>query len=151
MQALQSATVAGTILNAGGQFAEGAFARDMARAQATAYGQMGHNAVGAAQGEAAGIRRDTKRLQSRARAVAASSGGASTDAGVQNVIGDIGQQGEYNAMAALYEGQEAQHIYNTRAAMAKAQGKADFRTGALRGATTIMAGTKSLYDKYGVI
>lgn len=52
-------------------------------------------------------RRDAKYLMSRARALAAASGGGVSDPSIVNILGDIEAEGEYNALARMYEGETA--------------------------------------------
>jgi hypothetical protein len=146
---LKGALASGTILQAGGQFAEGAAMRNVAAREAEMYRQVGSNQMAASQREASDIRRKTQLAESRVRAVAAGSGGSSTDAGVQDILGEIGEQGEYNAMAALYEGKEAQRQYRQRAALTKKAGQFAFRSGLVSGASTIMQGASSLHERFG--
>jgi len=51
-------------------------------------------------------RRDARYLLSRARALAAKSGGGVDDPSMVNVFGDIEAEGEYNALARLYDGEQ---------------------------------------------
>ncbi len=52
-------------------------------------------------------RRDARYLSSRARAVAAASGAGASDPTVVNLLADIEAEGEYNALARMYEGEES--------------------------------------------
>lgn len=102
-------------------------------------------------------------VQSRANALAASSGGSASDPGVINVTGQIGAKSEYNALSELYSGEtQAQgNEYQAKvdrttgqqyaAAGAFDKGVGDFRAGLfpVQAAGTIFGGASSLFAKYG--
>ncbi len=52
-------------------------------------------------------RKKAEQLQSRVTALAAASGAAVSSVNIQNALSDIDEQGEYNALAALYSGKTA--------------------------------------------
>jgi hypothetical protein len=54
-------------------------------------------------------RRQGRLLESRARALAAASGGGATDPTVTNILGDIEYEADYRALTASYEGETMAH------------------------------------------
>lgn len=85
--------------------------------------------------------RDTEYLQSRARAYAAASGGSSDDPSVVNTIGQIGSEGEYRRLTALYEGDTAANASSYAGDVARS-------TGNMKGISTLLTGGASLASKY---
>lgn len=138
-----------TILSASGQIAAGNTANNAAKYNAAAEQTYGTQQFAASQRSAFQERRKTDYTLSRAQAVAASSGGGATDPTVVNLEGGIKAQGEYNAMTALYQGQEAERQANTQAGLDLYQGKQAQKAGYIKGATTLLSGGSSLFDKYG--
>lgn len=136
----------------------GALKRQAASEELAAQGAelQGKQAFASSQRKALNERRQAQLVSSRALAVAASSGAGASDPTVLDIQAGIQGQGEYNAMAALYEGHEA-----NREAMMQAQqlrmGAANDRSqasdtltaGWLNAGSTILSGGSSLYDKYG--
>lgn len=68
-------------------------------------------------------RKRAKYLQSRARAVGAASGTSMDSPNIVDAISDIGEQGEYNALSALYSGNTSARSRNYAAQIAKTRGK----------------------------
>jgi hypothetical protein len=69
-------------------------------------------------------RREARYVLSRARAVAASQGGALDDPTMVNVFADIEAEGEYNALARLYEGESAARADSRQARARRREGNA---------------------------
>lgn len=106
--------IAGTAISAVGSIAQGGAQSGAMRAQAQqsdyqakVLQQNAGQARATSQAQAVVERRNAAYAMSRARAVAAASGGGATDPTVVNVEAKIGQQGEYNALSRLYSGEEA--------------------------------------------
>lgn len=141
--------MASTILSAGGQVAGGIAANNAAKYTAQQQEIAGSQGLAASQRTAFSETRRASLVGSRARAVAAASGAGATDPTVVNIEGDIAGQGEYNALSALYEGQEAKRTGDANAALTRFEGK-QAKTAAFIGAgSTLLKGGTSLYDKYG--
>jgi len=94
-------------------------------------------------------RKKARNLMSRARAVAAASGGGVSDPTVVNQLADIETQGELNALNAMYSGNTAARGYRRGAAIARNEGRAEQTAGYLGAASTALDGANSWYDKYG--
>jgi hypothetical protein len=108
---------------------------------------------------AEGERRRGKLAQSRAKAVAAASGGGATAPTVMDILGRLRGQGEYNAQVALYEGEEAAKGLEGQADAAIAQGKyaraaGDYRSkftkrmSYVQAAGNLAEGASTFYSKY---
>ena len=100
-------------------------------------------------------RRLSSVVQSRARAVAGASGGGVTDPTVVDITSELAGEGEYRALTAMYEGEDrARGIINQGQAdayTARQKGQAGFVSGmssAFSGATSMLSGGSSLFDKY---
>lgn len=85
--------------------------------------------------------RTTAYTQSRLKAFAAASGGASTDPSTVTDIAQIGAQGEYQRLNALYGG-------DTSAAGDQAEAGATRSEGNARSISTVLSGASSLASKY---
>lgn len=104
--------------------------------------------------------RRSRLAQSQARAVAAASGGGVTDPSVTKILGDLGGEGEYNALTALYAGEDAARgledqarasIYEGDAAVAGAKqvARASRRAGWKGAIGSVLDGGVSFAAKYG--
>lgn len=89
-------------------------------------------------------------IQSRAQAIAASSGAGAQDPTVVNTIGDIAGEGEYRALTSIYEGDSRANAYINDANAGIARGKDQSTASLLQGASSIAGQGASLYEKYGV-
>lgn len=85
--------------------------------------------------------RNTAYTQSRLKAFAAASGGASTDPSTVTDVAQIGAQGEYQRLNALYGG-------DTSAAGDQAEASATTNEGRSRSISTVLSGASSLASKY---
>lgn len=88
-------------------------------------------------------KRRAEELKSRAIAIAAKSGTSGAD--IDRAISDIDQQGQYNALAALYSGATSASSKKYAASAAKARGKSQKSSGYTDAAGTIL----STMDTYG--
>lgn len=132
--ALPYIAAAGTVVSA-------VSAKTQGDAQAAQEQAAGAAAKASAQRAAYNQGRDTQYVQSRARAYAAASGGASTDPSVVDDLAQIGTAGEYRRLTALYGG-------DTAAQGADLQAQADRNTGRSRAISTVLSGASSLASKY---
>ena len=128
----------------------------------------------ASQRQAMEQQRQKRLVQSRGQAVAAASGGGALDPGVLDIMGDIEDQGNYNALVALYEGESSARNYENQAnlsrwqgvnalnaskteawgsrqqgALARAEGKAKKKQAYIGALGSALGGASSLYSKYG--
>lgn len=94
-------------------------------------------------------RRQARLVGSRAQALAAASGGGADDPSVVNAIAGIEGEGEYRALTALYEGNDAAAGLEAEA-VARRRAAKDVKTaGLIKAGGTILSAGSSLYDRYG--
>lgn len=137
------------LIGAGGTLMEGAANKQAAQSAAMQLEQNAGQSRAVSQREAAERRRSTRYLQSRAQAVAAASGAGASDPTVVNLIAGLEGEGEMGALASLFEGEEAARNMEYSAKVARRFGKAASTGASLKGASTILGGASSWYDKYG--
>lgn len=102
-----------------------------------------------AQREAINQERQTKFMLSRAQALAAASGGRSTDPTIVNLEGNIAGEGEYRRLAAIYNG-EAQATGNEyQAEVTQRQGQTVNQATNTKSLSTVLSAGSSYYQKYG--
>lgn len=90
-------------------------------------------------------RKKAERLQSRVVALAAASGASVSSVNIQNVLSDIDEQGEYNALAALYSGYSASDSKRYQADVEVSSGR-QAKTGAYASsAATILSSASNRY------
>jgi hypothetical protein len=151
-------TLVGGAVEADAARAEGKAAQQIANFQARQMEQQAGQERAVSQREAIEQRRRARLAQSRALAIAAASGGG-TGGTVQDILATLGAEGEMNAQAALYEGEEAARGLETQAAATRSQGRyanVSSRTAArnmrvssyLSAAGTLMSDGSSFYSKY---
>jgi hypothetical protein len=129
------------IMQAGSSLMGASAQKKAARAQAKQYKHRKMLARSSSQRDSIADRRDARYVLSRARAVAASQGGAMDDPTMVNVFADIEAEGEYNALSRLFEGEEAAQGDAAAARAARNEGSA------LQTAGFLQAGA-SLWDGY---
>ena len=132
--ALPYIAAAGTVVSAVGAKANANNVADQQYAQ-------GQAAKATAQRVAYNQGRDATYVQSRAKAFAAASGGASTDPSVVTDVAQIGAQGGYQRLNALYSG-------DTSAAGDQLESSATRSDGSSRAISTVLSGASSLASKY---
>jgi hypothetical protein len=139
----------GTILGGASTIMGGGEAEAAAKQQSA---QLKANAIAegaTAQRQAINERQKARLLQSRVTALTAAGGGDTTDAGTQDILSDLENQGEYNALTALWNGDDRAAGLRSQANATMYEGKATKRSSYAKGAGTILSGGQSLYDKFG--
>ncbi len=135
----------GMAMSAGGTLAGGAADQAAADTQAMQLDQQAGQRRATAQRQAVESRREAKLLESRALAVGAASGG-----GVDFTrIGDIAAEGEYRALASLYEGEEGALGLEAQAGAARTSGKNAMGAATFDAAGTLLKGGTTMMEKYG--
>lgn len=99
-----------------------------------------------AQRQAMEDRRQATLAQSRVQALA---GGGGTDESLLNFTGDIAAEGEYTALASLYEGEERALGLEGQATGLRMEGKSLRRAANWKSASTLLSGASSMYGMYG--
>ena len=172
--------VGGTILQAVGQRnagiaakqeadAQAQFQENVADSQSKQLKQKAGQERAVAQQRAIAKRKESTLAQSRATAVAAASGGGAFDPTVVGILGDLEAEGDYNVLAALYEGdtvaQDLEYDADLKVMSAgysgellRTAGKNEKKAGQLAAFSTILSGAgsaagskagQSLATKYG--
>lgn len=141
----QFAAIAAVGLQIAGQLQQGSAAKRAANYQAAQYEANAGQARASSQRAAIEKRRQSTLLASRAQAIGASSGGGSLDPSTINIISGIDAEGEYGALGALYQGEEAARGNITEANTLRYQGKQAKQNSLYQAAGT--AG--SFFSKYG--
>ena len=155
--------IAGTVLNAGGSFAQsnnysnygdsavalGKFKADQLRERA---GQV----IGASQRQAADVDLQAKYTASRAIALAAAGGGGVSDPTIQHLMANNAQEAAYRKSLALYQGNDQARVLNLQATSAEYEGqlakqKAQSEASAMsaKGGAGILSGASSLFKAFG--
>lgn len=91
-------------------------------------------------------RKKSDLLNSRATAVAAAGGGSATDPTVIDIMGDITEQGEYNAMTALYNGESRASGMEDQARSTRFEAGMKAKSTRQKG---FLGAAETLYSKYG--
>jgi hypothetical protein len=165
----QALTIAATAVAAVGTLASGAAQAEQARYEGKAHQQVANFQArqmeqragqerAVSQMQAVEERRKARLARSRAIAVAAASGGG-TGGSVQSILSGLSAEGELNAQAALYEGEESARGLENQAGASRAEGKYANAAGRyaaknisrasyLSAAGTVMQGAASFYSKY---
>lgn len=134
----------GTGVSAVGSLKAGADAKAASEFNAAQLDASAKAESAASQRKAEEERRQKRLVQSRARAVGAASGG-----GIDlELAGDLEEEGEYRALTALWEGEEAAKGRRNQAAATRFEGRQSKKAGFLKAGRTILGGGGSLYEKY---
>lgn len=142
-------SIGGSILSGIGQMNAGKAAQKSANFQAQQLEQQAGQERAASQRVAIEERRRANIAMSNAQASAAASGGGATDETVLNITGGLAAQGEYNALSALFEGEEKARGLQLQATSTRMEGKQAKRAGMIGGVSTIIGGAgNALMAKY---
>lgn len=146
----------GEILSAGGMLLsmksgmdQAAYQEAVAKAEAEALKQRSNEEAAAGQRAAETKRRQAALVGSRARALAASSGTLATDPTEIDAESDIAGQGEYNALAALYEGMAASRASQFQADIDLFKARRIRSAAPWSAAGTLFSGLSSIASKRG--
>lgn len=141
--------MAGTALGAYGKISGGYAQKGALDAGAAQLQQEAGQSVAAGiQGSIQDRRRATY-VASNARAATAGGGFATTGTTDVANVGAIRGEGEYRALTSLYQGQDRASELDARAAGMRNEGSNAVKAGWLSGASTVLSGGMSFYDKYG--
>lgn len=142
-----AASVVGTGLQAKAAADDSAYKSDLAKTEAEALRQKSNEDLAIAQRQQITQQRRTDLALSRSRALAAGSGTDATSPDIVNTEGQIVQQGEYNALSALYEGQARSRSDLYQADIDLFRSKAIDRAAPLTIGGTILAGVSNFADR----
>jgi hypothetical protein len=147
---LLAAGAAGVGLNAYGKYRAGESAKDRKKFEAKQMEQTANKVLSASQRESQEIDRQGRLQQSRALAIAASSGGGASDPTVMNLFAELAGETDYRKTVALYEGKEDAASLRLQAEVAREEGDLAKNAGQISAVSTLLSGGASLYSKYGV-
>lgn len=102
----------------------------------------------AAQRQAIGIQQQTQLRQGRLKALAAASGGGADDPTVQDLQTQVGTEGEYRRLNAMYEGDVSAQGDEMQASALRSRQTADVVGGVVSGASSAFGARTSFYSKY---
>lgn len=136
--------VVGTVVSAVGTIAGGMAAKDMAEHQAAQMEREANTARAIGSREAMDKRKEQRFLLSKLQARAAASGGAADDPTVVDLAGDVAQRGEYEALVAMYRGENRARGMEDQAALTRVKGQADMTGGILKGVGTLAGAAPSM-------
>jgi hypothetical protein len=145
----KAVTVASTVMTAGGQVYGGISAKRSADSEADQLRRRAITRRGEAGAAAREERRQSRLKMSRAQAVVAAGGGGLADPTIVNHMAKLEAEGEYAALARLYEGEEEASGLEEGARAVKREGRAARVAGYTKGLTSIMSGVSTLRSKYG--
>lgn len=143
---------ASTVISAYGQQQQGKAQQNLANYQAD---QITQNAgQQKASGQAAALNQDTNTslTLSRARAVAAASGGSMNDSSIVQIMSNIAAEGGYRSNVARYQGDTQSNAMVNQAAATRMGGSIANQGANIAALSTVMsgaAGSYSMYNKYG--
>lgn len=141
-------TIGSSVLSGLGQMQAGKAANANAKFQAGQMEQQAGQERASSQRDAIAQRRQSTIMQSNAQAAAAASGGGATDPTVLNITGNLAKEGEYNALSALFAGEERARGQELAATSTRMQGKQAKKQGMIGGISTIIGGSASAASKY---
>jgi hypothetical protein len=144
-------TAATAAAGAYSSYQQGEAAKEAASAQARQLRDKANQERAIAIQEAENIRRQKRHLQSRAIAVAAAGGGAATDPTVVDLIGDLEETGEADALNALWSGNTAARSADYAARVAQYEGVSDRSVYRAKSAATLLDGASSLFSRYATV
>lgn len=144
-----AATVASTVMSAAGSIMSGNAANKAAKFEAAQMTQQAGQERATSQRQAIEQRRQAGLASSKITANAAASGAGATDTTVLNLQGDTAATGEYNALSALYTGEEKARGMEMGATAKRYEGANAAQAGKMQAAGTILSSGKSMYDIYG--
>jgi hypothetical protein len=143
----QGLQIGGTILSTAGAINAGNAQRDASNFQAAQLEAAAKAEQAAAQRDAEQERKKITLLMSRARAVGAASGGGQDF----NLLGDIAEEGEYNALIAQWQGNEAASGRRMQASASRMEGSAAQKAGRLKGSATLLSSAPTFTDAFDTI
>lgn len=135
-----------TVMSAGSAMAQGDAAQMAANRQAQQLEEQADEEFAASTREAQARKSEAERLLSTARARAAAGSGSSGDVGMTERLAEISSQGDYNALAAMFEGKAKRRSLIDQAEVRKWEGdvaKKESRTKAL---STVLSGGNKIYQ-----
>jgi hypothetical protein len=145
------ASVGGTLLQAKAGLDNADYQAAVARSEAAALKQKANEDAAAAQRAAITQNKKTELVQSRLRALAANSGTDATSPDILTTEGRIAEQGQYNALSSLYEGQSRARSDTYQADIDLFKANRIETAAPLTAAGTILSGIGSFADRRALL
>lgn len=143
--------VGGTLLQAKAGLDNADYQAAVARSEAAALKQKANEDAAAAERAQITQGKKTELVQSRLRALAADSGTDATSPDILTADGRIAQQGQYNALSSLYEGQARARSDNFQADIDLFKANRIETAAPLTAAGTILSGIGSFADRRALL
>lgn len=140
MSGVEIAMAASAALSAAGSIVGGVSANNQAQAQAANAEMQAQEQKAIAQREAVRKGKEARLIQSRQRAVAASSGGGAKDPTIMDLMGDVESEASYQKQAALYEGETRARGLEAEASLARSRGRQSMFSGFIGAGSSILSG-----------
>jgi hypothetical protein len=138
-----------TALQVAGTIAQGNSQRSAADYQAAQLNQQAGQTRATAQRQAIDDRRKATLVMEQGQARAAASGAGATDPTVTALEDNVAGQGEYNALAHIYSGEERARGAETEATTKQFEGEQAFKSSQIKAGTTLLSSGSTLASKYG--
>lgn len=132
----------GDLFKVGASIYQGREANKAAKEEAKQLERRAGSERASSQRSAAEQKREARLVQSRALALAASSGAGASDPTIVNMMADIEGEGEYRALTELYVGEERARGDEAAAKARRREGKVARNLGYLKAASTIFDSAK---------
>lgn len=142
-------TAASAAMQIGGGLSAASAQAKSLRGEATQLDAMAGTERATSQRSAAEQHRQARLLQSRALAVAASSGGGVSDPTVVNLLSKLSGEGAYRAATALYEGEESARSKEMQAEAKRTEAKNVKKAALFSAAGTALGAASSMYTRFG--
>lgn len=149
MEVALAATLVSTAVSTVGAIQQGRAADAQAKSQAEQLNARAKQERATAQLASIEEKRQAERVSSRAKTLIAAGSGDTTDVGSQDILSDIGGEGEYRSLMQLYEGEEKAKGSEFQAQSVREEGRAARRAGVMSGIGTALSGASSAYDTFG--
>ena len=145
------AGLAGTGLSAVGQLSNAAATASQEKEAAAEEGNQANQAAAAAERTEITRDRQTQLVLSRTQAEAASSGGGATDPTVLSLEGTTEQQGDYNALSSLYQGQAASRADQLQQQIDLFKAAQTETAAPIAAAGTVLSGVSSFANRFATL
>jgi len=147
MNPAQIATI-NTLVSGTKEIAQGIGAANQASYSASQYKQAARAAIATGSRGAYAAGKEGKIVESDARAAMAAGGGDPMDPGMTRLLSRVGRDAQYNALAAMFEGEQRAYGLRTQANTYDLQAKQQRLSGITSGLSTMLSQGSTIYDEY---
>ncbi len=132
--------IASTVISAVSAIQQGKFAKEAADYEAAQLDRQGDREFAAGTRESAEHARQGRIAASNARAQMAGGGGVTDDSQATEILGEIGANAKYNALAAIYSAKTRRQGMRSRASGRRVEGKMASRASRWKALGTVIGG-----------